>query len=94
MTTRIAINGFGRIGRAVLRSAIEREVELEVIAVNDVTDVDTLAHLLSLDSCTGASRIRWPRWTVRSRSPAGESRSSPTTVRARCRRGAHWAPTS
>jgi glyceraldehyde 3-phosphate dehydrogenase len=58
MTTRIAINGFGRIGRAVLRSAIEREVELEVIAVNDVTDVDTLAHLLSLDSVYG--RFAYP----------------------------------
>jgi glyceraldehyde-3-phosphate dehydrogenase/erythrose-4-phosphate dehydrogenase len=53
MTTRIAINGFGRIGRAVLRSAIERDAEIEVVAVNDVTDVDTLAQLLSLDSVYG-----------------------------------------
>ena len=58
MTTRIAINGFGRIGRAVLRSAIEREVELEVIAVNDVTDADTLTQLLSLDSVHG--RFAYP----------------------------------
>jgi glyceraldehyde 3-phosphate dehydrogenase len=58
MTTRIAINGFGRIGRAVLRSAMERDAELEVLAVNDVTDVDTLAQLLSLDSVYG--RFAYP----------------------------------
>src|SRR5215216_7124156 len=50
MTTRVAINGFGRIGRAVLRSAIEREAELDFVAVNDVADADALAHLLTLDS--------------------------------------------
>jgi glyceraldehyde 3-phosphate dehydrogenase len=53
VTTRIAINGFGRIGRAVLRSAIEREAELDIVAVNDVTDVDALAHLLRLDTVYG-----------------------------------------
>jgi glyceraldehyde 3-phosphate dehydrogenase len=53
MITRVAINGFGRIGRAVLRSAIERDAELEVVAVNDVADADTLAHLLTLDSVFG-----------------------------------------
>jgi glyceraldehyde 3-phosphate dehydrogenase len=53
MTTRIAINGFGRIGRAVLRSAIERDAELDIVAVNDITDSDALAHLLRLDSVYG-----------------------------------------
>jgi glyceraldehyde 3-phosphate dehydrogenase len=53
MTTRVAINGFGRIGRAVLRSAIERDAELDVVAVNDVVDADALAHLLTLDSVYG-----------------------------------------
>jgi glyceraldehyde 3-phosphate dehydrogenase len=53
MTTRVAINGFGRIGRAVLRSAIERGAQLDVVAVNDVTDADSLAHLLTLDSVYG-----------------------------------------
>ena len=53
MPTRVAINGFGRIGRAVLRSAIEREAELDVVAVNDVADADALAHLLTLDSVYG-----------------------------------------
>ena len=51
---RIAINGFGRIGRCVLRAAIERgEKDLEFVAVNDLTDAKTLAHLLKYDSVHG-----------------------------------------
>jgi len=53
MSTRIAINGFGRIGRAVLRSAIERNSDLEVVAVHDVAPADVLAHLLERDSIYG-----------------------------------------
>jgi glyceraldehyde 3-phosphate dehydrogenase len=49
----VAINGFGRIGRAVMRSAIEREADIEIVAVNDVADAATLAHLLKLDSVYG-----------------------------------------
>jgi glyceraldehyde 3-phosphate dehydrogenase len=52
-STRIAINGFGRIGRAFLRSAIERNADLEVVAVHDVADADVLAHLLERDSIYG-----------------------------------------
>ena len=51
MATRIAINGFGRIGRCVVRALYERGVtELEVVAINDLTDPATLAHLLRYDS--------------------------------------------
>jgi glyceraldehyde 3-phosphate dehydrogenase len=53
MSTRVAINGFGRIGRAFLRSAIERNAELEVVAVHDVASADVLAHLLERDSIYG-----------------------------------------
>jgi glyceraldehyde 3-phosphate dehydrogenase len=53
MFTRVAINGFGRIGRAFLRAAIERNAELEVVAVNDVANADVLAHLLERDSVYG-----------------------------------------
>jgi glyceraldehyde 3-phosphate dehydrogenase len=53
MSTRVAINGFGRIGRAVLRSAIERDADLEIVAVNDVADAAALAHLLTFDSVYG-----------------------------------------
>ena len=43
MATRVGINGFGRIGRLVLRAAIERRAPLEFVAVNDLTDAPTLA---------------------------------------------------
>ena len=52
MTTRVGINGFGRVGRAFLRRALERD-DLEVVAINDVTDARTLAHLLDFDSTYG-----------------------------------------
>ncbi len=54
MTTRIGINGFGRIGRQVYKAILEYYFdELEVVAVNDITDVATLAHLLRYDSVYG-----------------------------------------
>ncbi len=54
MPIRVAINGFGRVGRSVLRIARERGAEVEVVAVNDLTDAGTLAHLLRHDSVYGA----------------------------------------
>ncbi|HAM27161.1 MAG TPA: type I glyceraldehyde-3-phosphate dehydrogenase [Microbacteriaceae bacterium] len=51
--TRIAINGFGRIGRNSLRALLERESELEVVAVNDLTEPAALARLLAFDSTAG-----------------------------------------
>src|SRR6266853_2712398 len=54
MTTRIGINGFGRIGRQSLKAILERYPrELEVVAVNDLTDTKTNAHLLKYDSTYG-----------------------------------------
>ena len=51
MAARVAINGFGRIGRNILRGALERKTDdLEFVAVNDITDADTLAHLFKYDS--------------------------------------------
>jgi len=52
MTTKVGINGFGRIGRAFTRLAAERG-DLEVVGVNDITDARTLAHLLEWDSTYG-----------------------------------------
>jgi glyceraldehyde 3-phosphate dehydrogenase len=52
VTTRIGINGFGRIGRAFVRRCLESS-DLEVVAVNDITDSRTLAHLLEFDSTFG-----------------------------------------
>jgi glyceraldehyde 3-phosphate dehydrogenase len=51
MTLRVGINGFGRIGRAFLRVALDRDIE--VVAVNDIADAETLAHLLRFDSTYG-----------------------------------------
>jgi glyceraldehyde 3-phosphate dehydrogenase len=53
MPTRVAINGFGRIGRAVLRSAVERGADLDIVAVNDITDPGVMAQLLARDSVYG-----------------------------------------
>ncbi|GIW50944.1 MAG: glyceraldehyde-3-phosphate dehydrogenase [Gemmatimonadales bacterium] len=50
MAARIAINGFGRIGRMVLRAILQADKKLEVVAVNDLTDPKTLAHLFKYDS--------------------------------------------
>ena len=52
MAIKVGINGFGRIGRLVFR-AMENDPELEVVAVNDLTDAKTLAHLLKYDSIHG-----------------------------------------
>lgn len=54
MTTRVAINGFGRIGRLVLRAAFESgRTDLEFVAINDLADAKTNAHLLKYDSVHG-----------------------------------------
>src|SRR3954452_472084 len=51
--TRIAINGFGRIGRNALRALLERDSKLEVVAVNDLTEPAALARLLAFDTTAG-----------------------------------------
>lgn len=54
MTTKIAINGFGRIGRGVLRALVEQgRTDLEIVAINDLAPADHIAHLLKYDSVHG-----------------------------------------
>ncbi|WP_293694139.1 type I glyceraldehyde-3-phosphate dehydrogenase [uncultured Agrococcus sp.] len=53
MTIKVAINGFGRIGRNFTRALLRSESNLEIVAVNDLTDTKTLAHLLKYDSIMG-----------------------------------------
>ncbi|MCX6501127.1 MAG: type I glyceraldehyde-3-phosphate dehydrogenase [Microbacterium sp.] len=53
MSVKIGINGFGRIGRNYLRAALAQGADLEIVAVNDLTDNKTLAHLLKYDSVGG-----------------------------------------
>ena len=52
MSIKIGINGFGRIGRNVFRAAY-KDPDIEIVAVNDITDAETLAHLLKYDSVLG-----------------------------------------
>ena len=54
--TKVAINGFGRIGRLVARAILERGGELELVAINDLADAKSNAWLFSRDSVHG----RWP----------------------------------
>lgn len=56
MALRVGINGFGRIGRLVVRAAVRRRAPLEFVSVNDLTDAKTLGHLLRYDSVHGG----WP----------------------------------
>ncbi|CAK9331040.1 type I glyceraldehyde-3-phosphate dehydrogenase [Thermoanaerobacter kivui] len=53
MGIKVGINGFGRIGRNVFRAAFKKNVDLEFVAINDLTDAKTLAHLLKYDSTFG-----------------------------------------
>ena len=53
VTVKIGINGFGRIGRNFFRAALAKGSELDIVAVNDLTDNKSLAHLLKYDSITG-----------------------------------------
>ena len=53
MSVRVGINGFGRIGRNVFRAAQEQQADIEWVAVNDLTDAETLGHLLKYDSILG-----------------------------------------
>lgn len=53
MATKIAINGFGRIGRPVFKRILDKHPDLEVVAINDLADNETLSHLLKYDSVYG-----------------------------------------
>ena len=83
MPVRVGINGFGRVGRAFARRALERD-DLDVVAVNDLTDARTLAHLLEFDSTYG--RLSQPvsyssdSMTVGGRNIAVLSARDPATI--------------
>jgi glyceraldehyde 3-phosphate dehydrogenase len=53
MTVRVGVNGFGRIGRLVIRAALRQGADLEFVAINDLTDARTLGHLFRYDSVHG-----------------------------------------
>lgn len=53
MKTKVGINGFGRIGRNAFKAALAKNADFEIVAINDITNPATLAHLLKYDSCFG-----------------------------------------
>ena len=53
MTIKVGINGFGRIGRLLYRAAIERNADIDFVAINDLADTKTNVHLLKYDSVHG-----------------------------------------
>ncbi len=53
MTVKVGINGFGRIGRNFFRAALTQKADIDIVGVNDLTDIATLAHLLKYDSILG-----------------------------------------
>ena len=71
MPVKVGINGFGRIGRNLLRAALN-DPGIEIVAVNDITDPKTLAHLLKYDSVFGilaaevahGARLHHGKWQV------------------------------
>ncbi len=58
MAKRVAINGFGRIGRNFFRAYLKREPDFEVVALNDLASPDVLAHMLKYDSTHGVLDAR------------------------------------
>ncbi|MEI6450122.1 MAG: glyceraldehyde 3-phosphate dehydrogenase NAD-binding domain-containing protein, partial [Actinomycetes bacterium] len=53
MSVQVGVNGFGRIGRLVIRAALKQGADVEFVAINDLTDAKTLGHLFKYDSVHG-----------------------------------------
>ena len=85
MAVKVGINGFGRIGRNVLRAALERGADVEWVAVNDIVDVPTMAHLFKYDSNYGPFPGSVEAAADASPSTATRSRSSASAIPPRCR---------
>ena len=80
MAIKVAVNGFGRIGRNIVRALVEREAnDIELVAINDLATVDQLAHLLRFDSVHG----RFPRTveTTETGLAFGDRRATVTALR-------------
>lgn len=77
---KVGINGFGRIGRNFLRAALGNP-DLQIVAINDLTDSKTLAHLLKHDSCSARYRHPLKRRTARCRLTASALPSLANAIR-------------
>ena len=70
MATKVAINGFGRIGRAVTRIIMQGENDLDLVAINDLSDAKSLAHLFKYDTVMGKWILMiWSYGPVRMQTP-------------------------
>jgi glyceraldehyde 3-phosphate dehydrogenase len=87
MSVRVAINGFGRVGRCFLRSAYRSDADIEVVAINDLVDAPTLAHLLEYDSVFG----RFPGQIEAAEDAIAIDGRSIRTVAAHERRALPWS---
>jgi glyceraldehyde 3-phosphate dehydrogenase len=76
MAIRVGINGFGRIGRNFFRASLDRDT-LEFVAINDITDAKTLAHLLKFDSVVWTSSSNLPGYSPIATKPPNISRRAP-----------------
>ena len=86
MTVRVGINGFGRIGRNLFRAALERDADIDFVAVNDLGSLDTMAHLLKYDSILGTlPQDVKVDGRAASRSTTISSRSCRSATRPSCR---------
>jgi glyceraldehyde 3-phosphate dehydrogenase len=93
MPVRVGINGFGRTGRATFRSADERGAAIEWAGINDVMDIEMLAHLLRHDSVYGPFPGSVEVVDGALRVDGARSPCSPRPTRPRCR-GARSVPRS
>jgi hypothetical protein len=86
MSVKVAINGYGRIGRNVLRALYEakRNGEIQIVAVNDLGDAATNAHLTQYDTAHGRFPVKSVSMAVISSSTATASRSVPNAIRPSC----------
>ena len=85
MTVRMAINGFGRIGRHILRAIVEQgRTDLSVVAINDLAPPETNAHLLRYDRCMAASRARCSSRATSWTAAPGRSRCWPSATSPSC----------
>ena len=87
MAVKVAINGYGRIGRNVLRALYEhkRTNEIQIVAINDLGDAETNAHLTQYDTAHGKFPGEVGVMAVTSSSTATKSKSSPNAIRPNCR---------
>ena len=93
MSIKIGINGFGRIGRMVLRAAVQNFQDIEVVAINDLLEPDYLAYMLKYDSVhgrfKGAVSVDGNTLVVNGKRipDGGEEPGRAEVGRGRCRRG-------